>query len=87
LLHRYDLLLSVKRFIAVNIYGKTPFNASSALLLKRNSLRNASSLLLFKVTLPTSGQSTVGWGRLLDLNPGLQVNSLVSLPMSHPSSQ
>jgi hypothetical protein len=54
LLHRYDLLLSVKRFIAVNFYGKTSFNASLPLLLKRNLPLNASSPLLFKVTLPTS---------------------------------
>jgi hypothetical protein len=52
--HRYDFLLSVKRFIAVNFYGKTSFNASSLLLFKRNSSLNASSPLLFKVTLPTS---------------------------------
>jgi hypothetical protein len=47
--------LSVKRFIAVIFYEKPWFNASSPLLLKRNSSFNASSPLLFKVTLPTSG--------------------------------
>ncbi len=31
-----NFFLSVKRFIAVTFYGKTSFNASSALLLKRN---------------------------------------------------
>ncbi len=48
--------LRVKRFIAVNFYGKTLFNPSSPLLLK-NSLLNTSSPLLFKVTLPTSAQN------------------------------
>jgi hypothetical protein len=49
------LQFSIKRFIAVTSYEKTSFNASSPLLLKRNSSLNASSPLLFKVTLPTSG--------------------------------
>jgi hypothetical protein len=48
------IFLSVKRFIAVNFYGKTSFDASSPLLLKINSLLNASSPLLFKVILPAS---------------------------------
>jgi hypothetical protein len=52
-------LLSVKRFINVNFYRKTSFNASSPLLFKRNSSLNASSPLLFKVTLPTSGYSNL----------------------------
>jgi hypothetical protein len=59
LLYRYNFLLSVKRFIAVNFYGKTSFNGSSPLLLKRNLSLNASSPLLFKVTLPTSAYKTI----------------------------
>jgi hypothetical protein len=54
-LHRSNFFHSVKRFIAVTFYGKTSFNALSLLLFKRNSSLNASSPLLFKVTLPTSG--------------------------------
>jgi hypothetical protein len=54
LLHRYNFYFSVKRFIAVNFYGKTSFNASSPLLFKRNLSLNASAPLLFKVTLPSS---------------------------------
>jgi hypothetical protein len=37
----------------------TSFNASSSLLYKRNSLLNASSPLLFKVTLPTFGADPI----------------------------
>jgi hypothetical protein len=54
-----QFLSIVKRFIAVNFYGKTSSNASSPLLLKRNSSLNASSPLLFKVTLPSTGYDTI----------------------------
>jgi hypothetical protein len=54
-LHRYNFFFSVKHFIAVTVYGKTSFNPSSLLLFKRNSSLNASSPILFKETLPTSG--------------------------------
>jgi hypothetical protein len=49
-----QFFLSVKRLIGVSYCGKTLFNASSPFLLKRNSSL-ASSPLLFKETLPTSG--------------------------------
>ncbi len=63
-LHRFiasllQLFLSVKRFIAVTFCGTTLFNASSPLHFKRNSSLNASSLLLFKVTLPTFAHNTL----------------------------
>jgi hypothetical protein len=47
-------LLSVKHFIAVTFQGISLFNASSPLLFQRNSSLKASSLLLFKIALPTS---------------------------------
>ncbi len=43
-----------QRFIVVTFKRKTAFYASSPLLFKRNSSLNASSLLLLKITLPTS---------------------------------
>jgi hypothetical protein len=49
-----QFFISIKCFIAITFYGKTSFHASSQLLFNRNSPLNASSLLLFKVTLPTS---------------------------------
>jgi hypothetical protein len=63
----------VKRFIATICYQHLTlhrryflyerlFNASSPLLLKRNSSLNASSLLLFKVTLPTSDYFPISVG-------------------------
>jgi hypothetical protein len=54
MLHRYNFYLSAKRFIAINFYGETLFNTSLLLLFKRNSSLNALSLLLLKVTLPSS---------------------------------